>query len=145
MNQDFNYNPESNAQQTTFTPAEPTSNGKGKAIASLCLGIASVFFTCCCCCLFYISIVLSILSIVFAVLAKNDNGGKMPGLATAGMILAIIGLAFFLCMLVFEIVIGSIPEEKLFEMLDPLFQDAYGMTFEEYMNSMGGIEFETEG
>ena len=65
------------------------------AIASLVLGILSFVLICCCC----VSPILSILAIVFAFVAKSKNGGKMPGMATAGLVLGIVFWAVFIILL----------------------------------------------
>ncbi len=141
MNQDFNYQPQNNDfsyQQNTFNPAPtPKGHAKGYAVTSLILGIAAIFFCCLCCCFYYPAIILAIVSIVMAFLAKRDNGGKMPGMAIAGLILAIIGILLFIAIFAIETTLSSMTTEELAAMLDPLFEDAYGMSFEEYMNSQG--------
>lgn len=70
-------------------------NGKGMSIAALIcgvLGIVGSFIPVVC----YITLILSILGIVFGVkgqkIAKETGEGK--GLATAGLVLGIVGVAF---------------------------------------------------
>ena len=70
-------------------------NGKGMSIAALIcgiLGIVGSFIPVVC----YVTLILSILGIVFGVkgqkIAKETGEGK--GLATAGLVLGIIGTAF---------------------------------------------------
>ncbi|MBQ7346964.1 MAG: hypothetical protein IJW55_03330 [Clostridia bacterium] len=134
MNNQFDYTPQNDQQPPIdfgmTPPQQPTGHAKGYAIASLVLGIAAVVFTCCCFCLYYIAIVLSIISIVMAFLAKRDNGGKMPGKATAGLILAIIGIILFICWIAFEAVLSS---GVMDEALDEFFYEMTGMTMEEYL------------
>lgn len=141
MNQDYQFTPQNDQSQfspfdTNLTPPRPTGHAKGFSIASLSLGIASVVVCCCCCCLYYIAIALAVVAIVMACLAKRDNGGKMPPMAIAGMILAIIGIVLFLCFIAFEVFFNSMSDEELAAMLDPFFQEAYGMSFEEFMEQM---------
>lgn len=143
MNQDFDYTPQNNQssfQTNTYgmppqppQPPQPTGHAKGYAIASLCLGIASLFCCICCCCLYLLAPILSIISIVMAFLAKRDNGGKMSGMAIVGIILAILGLIFGLCILAFELVMVAMPEEELKALLDKACIENFGMTFDEYM------------
>lgn len=66
-------------------------NTKGLSIASLVLGIISVIFFFI---FMYVSLVCGILAIVFSVKARGatDADGK-TGLATAGLVLGIIGTA----------------------------------------------------
>ena len=146
MNQNFDYipqNDQSSFQQFNFngtTPQKPEGHAKGFATASLCLGIASVVCTCLCCCLYYLAFLLSAISIVMAFLAKRDNGGKMPGKAVAGLILAIIGLVLFICFLAFEIILMQIPEAQMTAMLDEFFQEYYGMSYEEFFSQINPQE-----
>ena len=146
MNQNFDYTPQND--QSSFgqygSEQSPTPKGhaKGQAAASLCLGIAAVFFTCCCFCLYYLAIVLSIISIVMAFLSRRDNGGRMSGMAIAGLILAIIGILCFLCCLVVELSIFSLSESELYEMIDQSFRENYGVSFEEYLEQMQNMPAE---
>ena len=138
MNQDFNYQPPSDEniyQDPNFAPAQPPQgHAKGYALTSMILGIASLFFACLCCCLYYISIVLSILSIAMAFLAKRDNGGKMPGMAIAGLICAIVGLVGFIIMLVFEISISNMDESSIIAFLDQFYMEYFGVSFSDMMD-----------
>ena len=139
MNEQFNYTAQSDPSfvNDVFGSSQPPQNqghAKGYAITSLILGIASIFCTCICCCLYYIAILLSVLSIVMAVLAKRDNGGKMPGMAIAGLILAILGLLMFLVMIAFEIFLNTIPEEQLHQYLREYFE-SLGMDYDEFLAS----------
>ena len=59
---------------------------KGLSIASMVLGIVSIITYC----IFFVSIPCSILAIIFAIIGKN-KGGK--GMAIAGLVCGIIGLA----------------------------------------------------
>jgi hypothetical protein len=88
--------------------------GKGKAVASLVLGILSVVF----CWFGYIaaaSLILSIIGLVLSVSAKKEmqvSGNYMArGLSTGGLVLSIIGLSLsailFICFLVCVSTISS--------------------------------------
>ena len=68
-------------------PAAAEDPGKGFAIASLVLGIVSLFFA---------AFISGTLAIVFAVMAKKK--GSTNKMATAGMVLGIIGIASWLLM-----------------------------------------------
>ena len=134
MNDQFDYIPQNDQppyqnQGFGFAPQQPEANGKGYAIASLCLGIASVFFTCICCCLYYVAIVTGILAIIMACISKSKNGGKMSGMAIAGLILGILGIILFLVMVVFEAFVFT--EEFIAES----FEEFYGMPYEDFMES----------
>lgn len=85
----------SNCGAFTNAPAQPYYNaqtvpGKGLAIASLVLGIISLFL---------FPIVTGTLGIILGVVAKNK--GCSSGLATGGIVCGIIGVAFWLIMLIF--------------------------------------------
>ena len=148
MNQNFDYTPQNG--NSSFQPPypgqypvqPPVGHAKGFATASLCLGIASIVCSCMCCCLYYIALPLSVLSIVMAFLARRDNGKKMPGMAVAGMILAIIGLLLFICCVAFEIILAQIPDEQMAAMLDDFFQEYYGMSYEEFLSQINSQEFQ---
>ncbi len=134
MNNQFDYSQPN--EQPPFMPSydmiPPTEkkSGRGFAIASLCLGIVSLFLCCCCCCGYYAAIITSILAIVFAALSKSTSG-KMSGMAIAGLILGIIGILLFLFFLVMEI--SGIAEQIMIETLE----DTYGMPYEDVLESMG--------
>ena len=135
MNGQFDYSQPNGqppfTQSFDMMPPNQAKNGKGFAIASLCLGIASVVFCCCCCCLYYVAIITSILAIVFACLSKSANGGKLSGMAIAGLILGIIGILLFLFCLFMEV--SGIFEEIMIEAIE----DTYGMPYEDFLESMG--------
>lgn len=146
MEQNFNNQPneeqtpvEPVSQQDTDTSAQPvsfpqqndTSYGyyynqppkaepNGYAIASLILGIVSLVLCCCSC----ISIVTSILAIVFAVLSRQ--GQPMRGNAIGGLICGIVSLvATLLCVGFFFLSVA----ETNYEDMDDFFNDYMG---EEY-------------
>ena len=72
----------------TSTPAEPFS--QGMAIASLVLGILSILFICC----DPLSIIVGIVGLILGCIQKpNPSTGKKPGMAIAGIVCSICGLA----------------------------------------------------
>ena len=96
---DNNYNNDNNQQNMSTDPyaqgvgylqdpynmyGAPKSNGM--AIASLVLGILSLVL----CCFSLIAIILGVIGLVLGLKAKKDNPS---GLATAGVVLSIIGVA----------------------------------------------------
>ncbi len=99
---DYNNGNVYNYQQPVYVdPPMPTSETKkGKAIASLCLGIASVI--CCCCCNF-VGIIAGIIGIILACLSKKENG-KFSGMAMTGLIFSICGTAFGVLSLIIGVV-----------------------------------------
>lgn len=61
-----------------------------KELLALCLGILSFPFLCCCT---YPGIILGIVSIVMAIRSKDDNNGKLCGMAWVGLICSILAVA----------------------------------------------------
>ena len=124
MNNEFNF--ESNPYGG-FAPQPKKKNGF--SIASLVLGIVSLV-GCCCCCGETLGTILmgvtAVLAIVFAVLSKKDNGGKMDGKATAGLVLGIVALVLLVLFLIFAIgasaVLGSMTEEDFIAYFDQTFK-----------------------
>ena len=68
------------------TTLQNGNDKNGMAVASLVLGIISI----CCCCVSWVSLILGVLAIVFAVLSKKNPAQK--GLATAGLVMGIIAV-----------------------------------------------------
>lgn len=70
--------------------APPSSTpGKGLAIASMVCGIVSFFC---------FGIILGVLAVIFGAVAKNK--GYTGGMATAGIVLGVVGLGLYIVMLV---------------------------------------------
>lgn len=103
----------------------------GFSIASLTLGIASIVT----CCFGVLSIPLGALSILFAILSRRKNSG-MPGMSIAGICTSIFGMLLggFLLFYVMQGIYNPNFREKY---LDPLYENAYGMDFEEFMERYG--------
>lgn len=76
-----------NYEQPVYSEPEKKSNVK--AILALVFGILSILISCCCT---YLGIALGIAGIILAVVSKKDNGGKMSGMAVAGMICSILAI-----------------------------------------------------
>lgn len=86
MNNGFESQPYS---QPTYSQPAPQGGTNVKAILALVFGILSILT---CCCYGVVSIILGIVGIVMAVLAKKDNMGQFPGMAIAGLVCSIIGI-----------------------------------------------------
>lgn len=71
-----------------MTDAGSTAGGKGKAVASLVLGITA-FFPGCCLAGLFINYVLAILAIIFGVMGIKGPG---RGMAQAGVVLGIVAI-----------------------------------------------------
>ena len=137
MNQNFDYTPQNDRsffeQQPLYTP--PKKSNKF-ATAALVLGICSVAASCLCCCLYYLSAPLSILAFIMAALSKKRNDGKMSGSAVAGIILAVLGIAIFICCLAFEVwFYFSFPEEEIRDIFYDYFE-SQGTSFSEYVKQL---------
>ena len=100
---------------------------KGYAIASLVLGIVSLV----CCCSTAVSLVCSILAIIFAVLFRRDNG-SFGGMATAGLVCGVVSLA--LGAFSFAVTI-----------FNPLTEAELNALLEQYMAMLEQMAGETEG
>ncbi|MBE6589320.1 MAG: DUF4190 domain-containing protein [Ruminococcaceae bacterium] len=144
MNQNFDYQPNSEENNTFFDPVPPSEEQKpnrGFAIASLVLGIVSLC-TCCCCCLcdlLFVPLICAILAIVFAIVAKTKSPDKkMPGMAIAGLILGIIGAV--ICILLWGIIL-FLPDamgEEFWVEYESIIREEMGDEFyEEYKDAMG--------
>jgi len=78
--------------QAPPTPAPPSSDGKGAAVASLIFGVLALGFA------WWglvavVGLVLAIVGIIFAVVARKANNPSTSGLATGGLVCSIIALA----------------------------------------------------
>lgn len=77
------------APLAAYAPVPAKTPGKGFGIASLVCGIVSFFI---------FGLILGILAVIFGGVAKNK--GYRGGMATAGIVLGVIGLALYLIMLI---------------------------------------------
>ena len=91
--QTVNEEPSVNTVNSQAAPEEKKSYSS-YAIASLIIGIVGLFFC---------GIILGILAIVFANIAKRHNGGARDGLSTAGFVLGIISLAVSAVIIIFVV------------------------------------------
>jgi len=155
MNQNYGFYQQSESTGPIFTDA-PKKTGAGFAVASLVLGILALLFITVCCCFIYISPVLAILSIVFAIVARVKMG-KFSRMIIAGLILSVIALLIFI---VFIIGIYQLmaplatmtPEESLKyfaelsgmseEEFRALIESSAGMTYEEFVEEFQASQFE---
>lgn len=91
----------------------------GFAIASMVIGILSLVL---CCCSEYIGLVLGILAIIFAVIAKKQSPS---GMATAGLVCGIIALVLSAVSIILGLLAASVLKDVI-----PNFA---GMDYEEMM------------
>lgn len=100
-----NFNNEQNdmyQDNTNVTPvveAAPEKKADACAIISLIVGILSILLACC---YPYVGVVLAIVGIVLAVVSKKKNGKS--GLATAGLICSIVGVALTIIMIILVVI-----------------------------------------
>ena len=78
------------------------SPAKGYSVAALVLGIIGIL----CCCSYVIGGTCAVLALVFALLSRKSLG-RFNGLALAGLILAIIGLALLVSSIVSDILFAD--------------------------------------
>ena len=140
MNSQYPYTPQNEQppyyNQSFANPPSEKNPARGMAIAALITAIASTVLSCCTCGL---SIIGLIVAIVLAIVAKKRAGGKMPGQALAALIISIVALA--LLRLIFGLIFlteGLAYLEDPQAYMDNLFQDTYGMTYEEFMEDAEG-------
>lgn len=89
-NNGFETNPYGTAPYVQYVQSVQANPNNGMAIGALVCGIVSILLCCCC----GIGAVVAIVGIVLAVLSKKANGGKMSGMAVAGLVCSIIGVVF---------------------------------------------------
>lgn len=88
--------------QNAYNPV-PRKKTSTKATLSLIFGIAGIVT---CCAFGILGVILGIAGVVLAILSKNDNDGKMEGLAIAGLVVSIVSFVFglgYLCIMVLAI------------------------------------------
>lgn len=134
MNNNFNNVPFEGSGFNTIPTDAPHKSGRGFAIASMVLGIVAVCLCCCCCgILYWVSGLLGVLAIVFAILTKTSTG-KFHGMAIAGLILGILAILLFLMMLSLDIWAASVTPEEFAALMRDLIDDEE--VYEEYMDMM---------
>jgi hypothetical protein len=108
----------------------------GFEIASLILGIASIVT----CCFGIFSIPLGALSILFALLSRGKDK-HMSGLGIAGICTSVAGIILggTLCFIAAEAVYNADFRAKY---IDPVYEQTYGMTMEEFLERYGGYSME---
>lgn len=108
------------------------------AIAAMILGICSILFIC----TLYLPIPLGALGCLFVILSKR-RGKAMSGAAITGLITSILGILcglFILIVSLFSAFTLFKPENR--EMLDSIFEQTYGVNFQEYLERLYGEDFD---
>ena len=88
--------------QNAYNPV-PQKKTSTKAILSLIFGIAGIVT---CCAFGILGVGLGIAGVVLAILSRNDNDGKMEGLAIAGLVVSIVAFIFglgYLCIMIYAV------------------------------------------
>ena len=114
-----NNNVEKVEAEVTETPVvEAPAQKKSNVLAILALvcGILGIIFNCCC---IWLSIPFAIAALILALVAPKKDGGKMDGMALAGLILGIVGIVFFGFNLILTIIGAS--TGLLEELMDELY------------------------
>ena len=86
---------------TIISSSDETATGFG--IASLVMGIISIFTSCCC----GLGILFSILGIIFGCIQPQNTYGKKPGVAIAGIILSSVAILFSIFAIIYFMAIGT--------------------------------------
>lgn len=87
-------------EENEVKQTEIVNESKGLSIASMVLGIVALVMLC----VYYISIPCAILAIIFAIIGRKKGA---QGMATAGLVLGIIALAFDILIVIFAIGVAS--------------------------------------
>lgn len=102
----------------------------GFAVASMVCGVLSLAV---CCCTGFLSVIPGGLGILFAVLTKR-SGRKMHPMCNAGICLSVIGIILGILMTVFSFYV-TFNNPLYMEQLDMVYQQIYGVGFEEFWNT----------
>lgn len=94
-NNDFNNNANFNNNFNNTDYETPNPNN-GFAIASLVLGILSIPLACC----YGFGLVTAVISIIFGIISRRHNGGKLSGMAIAGIICSVLGVLASIIMII---------------------------------------------
>ncbi|MDB5290336.1 MAG: hypothetical protein JWL69_1577 [Phycisphaerales bacterium] len=101
-------------QTPNYAGPPPQQAGSGMAVAALVVGIVSIFPGCC---LTSIGmIVIGVVAIVLAVMARNQiatGRGRGAGMATAGLILGVVGAGLGIIFLLIALFGGPALQEKV--------------------------------
>lgn len=106
---------------------------RGFALASMIFGITSILL----CCTGLLPLPLGALGMLFAILSRR-RGKSMSGMGTAGMAASIIGTTIGIAITAYLTAMVSMalnPSTRHY--LDPVYRNAYGMDFEEFMEYIG--------
>ena len=110
------------------------------ALASMILGICSLLFFC----TIYLPLPLGALGCLFAILSRR-RGKALSGTAIAGLVTSCLGAVAGLVMLVvviFSAITLLQPSHR--DQLNALFEQTYGMDFEDYIETIYGEDFDMD-
>lgn len=91
------------------------SNSSGQSVASLVLGILSIIIP-------FVGLILGILGLIFSVKGRREEEKK--GMATAGLVLSIIGVVFSSIVIACT-VCSCIVYEETYDLIDNTYYDEY--------------------
>jgi hypothetical protein len=105
----------------------------GFEIASMVMGILSIIT----CCFGIFSLPLGALGILFALLSRR-KGSSMSGLSITGIVTSVIGMLLGILIILGAILTLSNSDFRE-KYIDPVYEQTYGMDFEEFMEYYGNI------
>lgn len=103
------------------------------AVASMIFGISSILLLC----TGLLPLPLGALGMLFAILSRRRER-PMSGMSVTGMVTSLIGMALGIVIMAYLAAMVSMalnPATRHY--LDPIYQNAYGMSFEEFMEYIG--------
>ena len=131
----------SNASHSSYynQPTHSPHKGRGSEYASLICGLISLTVAC----TGVLSLPLGALGILFAILTYR-SGKKMKPTSKAGIWLSCAGILSAIAMIVFTFVTlpARMRNENFRNQMNVLYQQTFGMDFEEFMEQYYGITFE---
>ncbi len=127
---------DSGMTQDNGTPQDSgvqTRSIRGFALASMIFGVSSILL----CCTGLLPLPLGALGTLFAILSRR-RAKPMSGMGAAGMVTSIIGMVMGIVIIAYlaaMVAMAFNPDTRPY--LDRIYQNAYGMTFEEFMEYVG--------
>lgn len=111
-----------------YIPSYPPEPKNNFAIAAMVLGIASLVSIC----TVFLPLPLGALGVLFAILGRR-HGKKLPSAAVSGLITSLIGMTCGLVILIsaFTVSLNMLKPENR-DQLNQMFEQTYGMDFDEY-------------
>ncbi len=134
--QDFDAPQNNGTPQDNNTPSDSGAQIRSThafALASMIFGITSILLFC----TGLLPLPLGALGMLFAILSRR-RAKPMSGASVTGMVTSLIGMALGIVIMAYLAAMVSMalnPATRHY--LDPIYQNAYGMSFEEFMEYVG--------